>query len=219
MSVDQELSIPQNYASPPAFRPDVAPVDLEEAIGVRYEQNYMAAEGRRWKQQWWFMGKENEEMRLTGILHAHEVFRKLRRAGVDARIETPSFYVWMPDDKTGQLKEFKKERSNGRLWLHDYAIAGRVGVSAWVKGERKMVTTLQYPYGPEWSLMRFDDFDVPISERYRGWRTAMLSLILAGVLTEEEVDKAFGKPALGDVSLIYRQNLYYNRQRKAGLVQ
>jgi hypothetical protein len=223
MSVDQELDIPQNYADPPEFRPDVPPVDLEEAIGIRDEQNYIAAEGRRWKHQRRFMGKENEEMRMSRILHAHEVFRRLRRAGVDARIEAPSFDVWIPDDHTGRLMPFRKERSTGRLWLHDYAIAGRVGVSAWVIENhhrvRKMVTTLQYPYGPEWSLMRFDLFDVPITERYRGWRTAMLALILANVLTEAEVERAFGPVTLSPISLIYREALYNHRQRKAGLIQ
>ena len=55
--------------------------------------------------------------------------------------------------------------------------------------------------------MRFDEFDVPTSERYRGWRTALLRLIQEGVLSEAEVDRAFGPVAMGDVSLLYREQL------------
>jgi hypothetical protein len=223
LSLEDELTLPQNYSEAPEFRPDVPPVDLEEATGVRYEQNYIASEGRRWKDQRRFMGRENEMMRFTRIMHAHEVFRRLQQAGVDARIEAPSFDVWLPDDATGIIMPMKKERSSGRMWLHDYAVAGRVGVSAWVmengKRIRKMITTLQYPYGPEWSLMRFDAYDVPQQERFRGWRTAMLALILANVITEEEVNRAFGPVPLGSVSLLYREQLFYHRQRKAGLIQ
>lgn len=222
-SYDEEMNCRQSYATPPEFRPEQGPVDLEEAIGIREEQNYINAESRRWREQKHFMGKENEAMRLVRILHPHSIFRRLRRAGVDARIEAPTFDVWMPDDKTGKLVKVRKERSIGRLWLHDDAIEGRVGVSAWVleNGQRvrRCVTTLQYPYGPEWSLLRFDEFDVPVGERFRGWRTAMLALILAGVLTEDEVNRAFGPVPLGPVSLLYRERLFHYRKKKMGLIQ
>jgi hypothetical protein len=222
-SYDEEMEARQSYENPPEFQPGEKAVNAEEAIGIRAEYNYAAAASRRWKEQKHFMGKENEAMRFVNIKSPHTVFRQLQRAGVDARIEAPHFDVWMPDDKTGLLIRVRKERSVGRLWLHDDAVEDRVGVSAWVweKGQRirKMVTTLQYPYGPEWSLMRFDQFNVPQAEKYRGWRTAMLQLILAGVLTEEEVNRAFGPVPLGPVSLLYRQHLYSHRRRLAGVVQ
>jgi hypothetical protein len=222
---DTEMSARQSYANPPEFQPDIAPVDLEEALGSREEINYEAARRRRWTEQKYFMGKEAEAMRLVNFLHPHTIFRKLQQAGVDARIEAPHFYVWVPDDSTGKLIQIKRERSVGRLWLHDEAVQGRVGVSAWVWNpklrtrERKMVTTLQYPYGPEWSLMYFDENDVPISERYRGWRTAMLQLIEADVLTEDEVNRAFGQVPLGVVSSLYRKKLQFHRKKRYGLIQ
>lgn len=224
LSYDEEMEARQSYANPPEFKPEEKVVDLEEAIGVREEQNYANAASRRWKEQRHFMGKENEAMRLVNIKSPHRVFRQLQSAGIDARIETPRFDVWLPDDSTGQLICVKKERSIGRLWLHDDAVEGRVGVSAWVKDDngvrvRKHITSLQYPYGPEWSLMHFDEFDVPQTEKYRGWRTAMLHLILAGVLTEEEVTRAFGPVPLGPVSILYRQHLYHYRQKRMGLIQ
>ena len=224
MTYDQEMRAKQSYDNPPEFKPEEKVVDLEEAIGSREEMNYAVAGRQRWREQHHFMGKENEAMRFVNILHPHAIFRRLRRAGVDARIEAPSFYVWVPDDSTGRLISIKRERTIGRLWLHDNAVEGRVGVSAWVtnrKGvrERKMVTTLQYPYGPEWSLLHFDKFDVPVAEKYRGWRTAMLSLILQGVLTEEEVNRAFGPVPLSGVSLLYRKQLQMSRRKKYGLIQ
>src|SRR5437763_17164470 len=57
--------------------------------------SYMAAAPSRWKrEQILWQGKENEEMRMFNILHPHAIFRKLQQAGVDARIEAPSFWVW-----------------------------------------------------------------------------------------------------------------------------
>jgi hypothetical protein len=67
--------------------------------------------------------------------------------------------------------------------------------------------------------LHFDEFDVPIAEKYRGWRTALLHLLIADVLTEDEVNLAFGPVPLHCVSLYYRQQLYTHRQRRAGLIQ
>ncbi len=222
-SYDEEMEARQSYATPPEFQPDERPVDLEEAVGMRTEANYAAAAPRRWREQKHFIGKENEEMRLVNIKSPHMVFRQLQRVGVDARIETPHFDVWMPDDRTGQLIRVRKERSAGRMWLHDDVIQGRVGVSAWVIENgvriRKTVTTLQYPYGPEWSLMRFDEFDVPICEKYRGWRTALMMMVIQDVLSEDEVNRAFGPVPLGPVSLHYRETLFNHRRFRMGLIQ
>lgn len=98
--------------------------------------------------------------------------------------------------------------------------AGRIGVSAWVwseaKGQRvpKCLTSLQWDCGPEWSLMYFDELDVPIRERYRGWRTALLALITNDVITEEEAEKAFGPVTPNAASELYLETLQGYRQRK-----
>ena len=49
---------------------------------------------------------------------------------------------------------------------------------------------------PELSMMNFDDHGAPLAERRRGWRTVLLQLLLSGFITEEAVDKEFGKPRL-----------------------
>jgi len=57
-----------------------------------------------------------------------------------------------------------------------------------------------YGYMPEYSIMNFDRYGVPLAERYRGWRTVLLQLILQGLISEERADKFFGKahgPASG----------------------
>jgi hypothetical protein len=198
-----------------------------EAEQELFEENYRAAHERRWKGQQRWMGRRNEEMRLVNILHPHDVMRKLQSAGVDASIEPAVTWVWIPDDETGILVLRPKVRSTARLWLHDHVIyhkgtsetnAGRIGISAWINegSERrvKCITSLQWDCGPEWSLMYFDALDVPIRERYRGWRTALLALITHDVLSEEEVDRAFGPVVENEASELYRETLQHYRARQ-----
>ena len=226
-SVDEELAVSQatldHYNSLP--KDGESTEQMIEAEQEAFELNYANSAKFRWKGQERWQGRENEEMRLTNILHPHAVFAKLRRAGVDARIESPTFYVWGIDDDTGKPKAIKKQRTVGRLWLHDEAVKGRLGISAWVtdpitcQRSVKWVAALQYPYGPEWSIMAFNQWNVPTAERYRGWRTALLQLILKDVLTEEEVDRAFGPVPLGFVSELYRKSLQRHRSLRKGLMQ
>jgi hypothetical protein len=200
-----------------------------EAEQELFEENYRAAHERRWIGQVRWVGRRNEEMRLVNILHPHDVMRKLQAAGVSASIEPAVTWVYAPDDKTGILVRKLKVKSSARLWLHDEVVyqkgttathAGRIGVSAWVKEEDgtlvpRCLTSLQYDCGPEWSLMHFDEFDVPTTERYRGWRTALLVLITHGVLTEAEVDRAFGPVVENEASELYRETLKAYRERTA----
>jgi hypothetical protein len=119
--------------------------------------------------------------------------------------------VWDIDHKTGLTIPVQRTLSNARFWLHDIVIKDRVGISGWVwrNGKRTMqyITYMQYPRGPEWSLMRFDDFDVPTYERYRGWRTALLRLIQEELVTEAEVDRAFGPVQENEASQLYLEQL------------
>lgn len=51
----------------------------------------------------------------------------------------------------------------------------------------------QLGFAPELTIMRFDDHGVPTTEKYRGWRTALLQLILKGVITQKKAVEVFGK--------------------------
>ena len=224
-SYDEELPTPDVelvYDERPATQQTL------EAEQELFEENYRSAHARRWKGQERWQGRRNEEMRLVNILHPHEWIRKLQSAGVAASIEPAVTMVWVPDDETGLLALRPKVRSPARLWLHADAIylkgtaethAGRVGVSAWVQRpegrQPQCVTFLQWDCGPEWSLMHFDQMDVPTTERYRGWRTALLKLITNDVLTEEEVTRAFGPVVENEASQLYRETLQNYRERKA----
>jgi hypothetical protein len=52
---------------------------------------------------------------------------------------------------------------------------------------------VMYGYAPEYSVMNFDRYGVPLAERYRGWRTPLLNLILQGIISEEMAEKHFGR--------------------------
>lgn len=226
-SYDDELAVSQEaidlYNSLPKDG-DSTP-EMEELVDEAYVKAYTAAAPSRWKGQERWQGTENIERRVVNIMHPHDVMRKLQRAGVDARIEAPVYYVTMADDKTGKPVLVKKPRAVGRIWLGDEAVQGRIGIFGWVKDAKtetrrvKLITSLQYPCGPEWSVMYFNEWNVPTTEQYRGWRTALLQMILTEVITEEEVDKAFGPVVLNPASELYRQQLQSHRAVRKGLAQ
>jgi len=201
---------------------------VEENLEL-YARNCEKARDQQLPGQERWEGKENEDARLVNVLYPSAVMRKLRDAGVDARDEEhPNARIWLNDwsrmglvgvnawvnpvemDEEGylyQLSTVTTERQRELLTYNWYACrAGR-------KVQRTL-TSLQDP-GPEWSLMRINERGVATKEKYRGWRTAMLVLIVAEILTEEEVDRAFGPP-LGEAGSFYRQQLKAYRQLKIG---
>ena len=208
-SYDDELPTP--VITEPLPYTDTSDPELIEAERKLWEENYLAHASQRWKGQERWMGKENEEMRLVNILHPHAVFQKLKDAGVDCSIEPSVEWVWDVDHKSGLFAPAQRTRNSARFWLHDVVIKDRVGITGWVwrNGRRtaQYITYMQYPQGPEWSLMRFSEFDVPLCERYRGWRTAILRLIQEGLVTEAEVDRAFGPVVHNEASELYLEQL------------
>jgi hypothetical protein len=181
----------------------VSPEQSVEAAMQAFEKNYAdeRTADQRWEGQQRWQGKDNEAMRLVNIMSPTGFINKLQLAGIDARLDA---------------------NRNARIWLNNFSKVGRVGVNAWLPDpETKVkvathITTLQYPLGPEWSLMRFNEYDVPTNERYRGWRTALLALIISNVISEDEARRAFGDP-VGPAAEFYRQQLFYYRRIKVGL--
>jgi hypothetical protein len=208
-SYDEELPTP--IVAEPLPYTDTSDPQLIEEEQRLFEENYRSRAAYRWQGQERWMGRENEEMRLVNILHPHAIFQKFKNAGVDCSIEAAVDWVWDIDHKTGLTVPAQRTRSTARFWLHDVVIRDRIGITGWVRsnGRRvvKYITHLQHPLSPEWSLMRFDEFDVPTSERYRGWRTAVLRLIQEGVVTEDEVDRAFGPVTQNAASELYLEQL------------
>jgi hypothetical protein len=56
----------------------------------------------------------------------------------------------------------------------------------------------------ELSIMRFDEHGVPLDEKFRGWRTVLMNLVMKGFLKEHEVRRVFGR-AVGSASEKYNQ--------------
>lgn len=175
---------------------------IEESLR-QHELNEMAHAKQRWQGQERWQGWRNEETRLTRIMSCYEFVRRLRGGGVDVWLN--HFVICIHDEpiqhcvkKRGAIKGCK---------------AGQIGVNARRERQEKTITTTQYVYAPEYSVMRFDQYNVPTREKYRGWRTALLVLILAGVLSEDQAQDIFGA-AIGPASLFYRQQLYQFRNRE-----
>lgn len=208
-SYDEELPTP--VVAEPLPYTDTSDEQLIEEERRLFEANYRARAQYRWQGQERWMGKENEEMRLVNILHPHAVFRKLQQAGVNCSIDPAVDWVWDIDHKTGLTVPAQRTRSSASFWLHDVVIKDRVGISGWVmhngKRNAQYISYLQYPQGPEWSVMRFDEYDVPTCEKYRGWRTALLRLIQEELVTEDEVDRAFGPVTHNEASELYLEQL------------
>jgi hypothetical protein len=163
---------------------------LEKAQMI-FEINENMQKVDQWDNQGRWIGKENEEARIGQVLSPFAFMEKLRRAGVsESRVQMNSFAV--------------NKRAALLAWEID-----------WATGKRKQVqvATLQYPLGSEWLIMRFSEYGVPTTARYLGWRTALLSMISLGVITETEAHKAFplGSGSAGDW---YRQQLQQLKSQK-----
>lgn len=171
-----------------------------EKAQMLYEMNAMAVRADQWDGQGRWMGKENEEMRIGLIL-------------------TPFQF----------LQRLEKVIGPGRVFINRFAVNGRVALLSPDKIElqplivvpgqepRKnpsgmvQVGTVQYPCGTEWMVMRFDDYGVPTEPKYLGWRTALLSMIRLGVITEKEAHKAFPLGS-GPVKTWYEEQLFELRK-------
>lgn len=195
---------------------DRSPDWTVESALEQFEKNLNdeRTKAQRWQGQERWQGRENEAMRLVKIIHPHTFIDMLARAGIAATRDA----------------DVERSPRNSRIWLNDFIAkmeirpgewvsSGRVGVNAWVyepsEGKRivKHITTLQYPFGPEYSIMNFNKLNVPTQEKYRGWRTALLALIVKDVITEEEALRAFG-PAIGPAAEFYNSELFKFRNRR-----
>jgi len=79
------------------------------------------------------------------------------------------------------------------------------------------VCSVQVGFMHEYSSLWFDSRDLPLNEKWRGWRTVLLRLIQLGHITEEQALEVFGQPSAGGARR-YNEQLYFwrNRDRKEG---
>jgi hypothetical protein len=158
--------------------------EAAEKAQMIWEMNEMANKPDHWDGEGRWIGKDNEAMRTVNIMSPFAFMERLYASGVPER----------------------------RVKLNTFAVRGRAALLAseldLKTATRKLVQvgTLQYPCGPEWMVMRFNEYGVPTTAKYLGWRTALLSMITLGVLSEKEAHKAFPLKE-GPASAWYQEQL------------
>lgn len=175
--------------------------ELMEKTSMLHEMNERAAHANKWDGQGRWMGKENEEMRIVNIMAPQHFLKKLEAVIGEGRVFLNRFAV----AKRVALLVPNEAATRSRLWTPENL--GHTDDDKFLQ-----VATLQYPCGPEWMVPRFDEYGVIKNAKYLGWRTALLSMIHLGVLTEKEAHDAFPLSATPAADW-YRQQLYEIRNR------
>jgi hypothetical protein len=109
-----------------------------------------------------------------------------------------------------------KLRSSGlNCWYRYHAQPGKITLVYQVTPMKTDVGCwVQFGFMPELSIMDFDEHGVPLAEKYRGWRTPLLQLILKGAISEREADRIFGRPKVTEQ--FHRYNSLLQSFRNAG---
>ncbi len=107
---------------------------------------------------------KNEGERVGQIMHSSTFITKLRESGL-------------------------------KCWYVTHPLAGRVTLIIQLGAlPPEMGCWCMLGFAPELSVMRFDEHGIPLDEKYRGWRTCLLQLILKGAISQEKAEEVFGKP-------------------------
>jgi hypothetical protein len=126
------------------------------------------------------------EARTGRVMHSSEFINLLRKAGV-------------------------------KCWYRDHGQRGKVTLLIKRDGQEPEVGCwCQLGFTTELSVMDFDEHGVPLAEKFRGWRTPLLQLILKKVISEDVANKFFGKPKVTDAYARYNRTLqdFRNQERK-----
>jgi hypothetical protein len=116
-------------------------------------------------------------------------------------------------ERIGKIKHSSRflvelRKAGVKCWYRDHPQADKLTMVVQNKDAKPEVGCwVQRGFMPELSIVRFDDHNIPINERFRGWRTATLQLILKGILTEEQADETFGRPKFSPAFSRYHQIL------------
>jgi hypothetical protein len=151
------------------------------------EENTDAVKRYRFDQQ---EELRDEHMRLVNIISVFELWRRLRAIGVHVRYMTnPNALL-----KSGMIGMDCMQRvADGVIW--------------------KYICGVQFPMMPEYSVVRFDEHELPLGEKYRGWRTVLIRLVHKGCMTEGQALDGFGRESSGPVGRRWRQSLFELRPR------
>ena len=115
---------------------------------------------------------------------------------------------------SSELISLLRSKCNLRCWYRDHPQAGKVTLMVQRNHSTPEIGAwAQLGFMPEYTVMDFDDHGVPLAEKYRGWRTVILQLLLKGLINEDLANKVFGY-AHGPVSDRYLMTLYGFRNRR-----
>ena len=210
-----------------------------EKAQMLHEINENLQAGDKWDGQGRWIGKENEEMRQGELLTPVEFVRRLWDVVGENRVQINRFAVLgrvallvdEPDYDESKFykppiigssemlirtaeKALSKESFKQRMTMLEASFSKAESAQYtppdYLKGKAQ-VATLQHPLGTEWMVMKFDSYGVPQHAKFLGWRTALMSMMMLGVITEEEAHKAFPLKHLNAASLWYRAQLYAMR--------
>jgi hypothetical protein len=103
-------------------------------------------------------------------------------------------------ERIGKIKHSSRflvelRKAGVKCWYRDHPQADKLTMVVQNKDAKPEVGCwVQRGFMPELSIMRFDEHGIPVNEKFRGWRTCLLQLLLKNILTEEEAAKIFGRP-------------------------
>jgi hypothetical protein len=99
------------------------------------------------------------------------------------------------------------------LHVKDGRIGNDVSLFQVIGDEIKYLVWTHQGNLPEYSIVVTNWQNRPVRE-IRGWRTVLLRLIKAGVITEEQAVKQFGSPTNGEAARFYLQELAWHRNQR-----
>lgn len=203
-----------------------------------HELNEEASKPDRWDGQGRWMGQDNEQMRHGELLTPVDFMKRLTAVIGETRVQLNRFAVQhrvalLVDDPDAERKRLMaigskaidfdySARQLQKANAKDFKTNLKKLEAAFQKHQdatyippdylkdKVQVGTLQWPLGTEWMVMRFNEYGVPTTAKYLGWRTALMSMIFLGIISEDEAHKAFPvKP--NEASIWYRAQLFYFR--------
>jgi hypothetical protein len=175
--------------------------EMIEKAQMLHEFNEMVESKNQFDGQGRWIGKDNEQMRIVNIMSPKQWIARLNAVIGEGRVFLNRYAV------LGRVPVLvpNTEKSRSLLWTPDQGFGPEGGSSK--KDEYLPVTMLQHPATPEWMVMRFDEYRVPTTVKYMGWRTALLVLITKRIITEKEAHAAFPLGS-GPAGEWYRQQLF-----------
>jgi hypothetical protein len=123
-------------------------------------------------------------------------------------------------DRVGKIKHAvvflnQLQKAGVKCWYRSHPQPGKVTlVCQRMNLDPEVGCWCQLGFAPELSVMRFDDHGVPLAEKYRGWRTCLLQLILKGFISQQKAEEVFGRAPT--TPAFHRYNLTLQCYRNQG---